>query len=505
MLTLKIMKPCLQRQSTEFVVGIQQKQITSFKEFHNKHDNNPYFIGVIRERGQQTFRTALINDDQIYISQQVTFQDIRNPSYSINNNPNQFRNDILSALAIPGKNSKYFIKVVNKTSNHKEIHIFKTTTTLKVKIAEINVFKNANESKNRTYFYKKLESTLILMQNEKQNLSKQNKELQKDYNKSHKMVQESIKMREEIESELMNKFVLILNAKKAKIRKLQQEIEKLKKSKTNRDLTKNHDKKHKNNDKRKQQNKIKMKENEKDKSKRKSVEKDDENKSNEFSFTFSESIASITHIIKQKDINHNVSENEENDANSENARNTTSALSLYLNSENSMNSEPESQHNPFQNQMDEAIFNALQTQNIDNNQEPQSNKMEIDEIIGNDGIEKDKNIKQTSTPRTPKTRTAIPPNSAKSNEDMDIDLSIGSNLEQTQIESGNDTFMELQSQIQATIYDDDNNDNQDTNSNVAATVPLSVLSFTEQYNDTEYMTQNPKKKRKLSDLLSFPT
>ena len=531
---MKVMKPSFQRRSTEFVIGPQQKQITSFKSFKNEVDNNTYSIGVIRERGQQSLRVALINmnNAEIFISKQTTFNKIKNPNYLIDadskNNSTQFRNDILSALAVPdGNNSKYCVIVMNNTANRNgnnflQIEIFKTANEIKVKLGTIKVYRNQNELKHREYFYKKLEATLVLMGNEKQNLLRQNKELQSNYDKSQKVIKEAIAKTNNLELELMQKFVNILNTKKEKIRKLQNEIELLKKCKTTCVPSKSVDvdrkiNENKNYNQKNSSLKFRKKQNKSgDGYDHKIEEKRIRIKNDEFSLDFMESVATMNHnnnFMEVDNDNEQIKEiksnkNRENEEDKANAS-TKSVLDLYLNSiDRSYDDSVEIIQTQSQQNSNRTIFQKLHKKNIedDQNQKSDSNGHEMD--IDTDK-QKNANMSKIS-PTNPRKRhfdDLYPSMTTKATipEETECDLPIGSHP----TELHNESFIDLKSQIEIrksdlelTLYQPEEIEMSD-NEKLTKTQSIGALSSTEEYEDDQ-LSQTPNKKRKTSDLLSFP-
>ncbi len=157
-------------------------KLTSFAYYQSKFQDIKCYLAVIRKNQQNDLRVALafIENDNIYISKRLTFDEIKDKQY---NNYSKYRNNVLSALKYP-INHKIFKIIINYNviADTYYIQIYKKASinSVEYNIANIAVLNNKNKHKNKEYLYLKIMLTL----NEKQKLKQQwQNEIQDKYKK----------------------------------------------------------------------------------------------------------------------------------------------------------------------------------------------------------------------------------------------------------------------------------------------------------------------------------
>ena len=209
--------------------------ITSYKWMED--GNKSYSVGVIRERGQSTFRVILKHNGHVFVSEEHKFIAIKNPSMSLSDDQlDDFRRDILVALASCGDTPNYKVDIVLKKLNEADpnaldIVILKCIDNSRWKIGTITVYKGRGQ-KNYNYLEVKHQSTLSMQNRQSVDQRNEIKELQQNFDAAMRQIGELIASKDQREWELMHKFVKLLNAKKEKIRMLQREIQTLKSQKS---------------------------------------------------------------------------------------------------------------------------------------------------------------------------------------------------------------------------------------------------------------------------------
>ncbi len=211
--------------------SVTKEKQTSLNTFYLTPNNNEYFIGLIRVLQENEFRVAMMDKNNCWISKSETFEFHRLENNNMSSqNIHQFRNNLVSALTKP--NDKDFeIKEIdidknkNNKNKWKEIKIFRKARGIKCELA---TFKLYTGKKNLFYLLEKLECTLNGKRRKNREYKGENIKLQQKYNQQMHELNETISDKNEMEKQLLSKFLLVLNEKNKKIKALQDEISQLK-------------------------------------------------------------------------------------------------------------------------------------------------------------------------------------------------------------------------------------------------------------------------------------
>ena len=196
----------------------KRRELTSFHgfEFSNK---KKYHLGVIRKLTADSFRVMVSNGKHCWASKDLKYEDIRPKSLG-RQNIDDYRANVIAALSLQREDYVYEENDIGNNKTSKEIKILHNVGGLKVHLCDFKVNLNTNEGENEEYLFGKLQEKYSKFDNKIKKLNDKIDQLTKAKNAAMQLTDEAINVKENLENELMDKFVKILNEKKRQIRKL---------------------------------------------------------------------------------------------------------------------------------------------------------------------------------------------------------------------------------------------------------------------------------------------